>query len=43
MPASSKAAIANIFNGGIFFWKNGDNIGNFQIETSHGSIDNPIV
>lgn len=43
MPASSKAAIANIFNGGIFFWKNGDNIGNFRIETSNGSIDNPIV
>lgn len=43
MPASSKMAIANIFNGGIFFWKNGDNIGNFNVETSQGTIDNPIV
>ena len=42
MPASSKAAISKIFDGGIFFWKNGDNIGNFNIETSNGTVDNPI-
>lgn len=43
MPASSKEAIARIFDGGIFFWNNGDNIGNFSIETSQGTIDNPIL
>ena len=42
MPASSKAAIARIFDGGIFFWKNGDNVGNFAISVSNGSINNPI-
>ena len=43
MPASSKSAIGRIFDGGIFFWKNGDNIGNFSQSVSDGSINNPIV
>lgn len=43
MPASSKAAIARIFDGGIFFWKNGDQVGNFAISVTQGSINNPIV
>lgn len=43
MPASSKAALARIFDGGIFFWRNGDEVGNFNVETSHGSVDNPIL
>lgn len=43
MPSSSKAAIGKIFDGGIFFWKNGDNIGNFAISVTDGSINNPIV
>lgn len=42
MPSSSKAAIGRIFDGGIFFWKNGDEVGNFNVEHSNGSIDNPI-
>lgn len=43
MPSSSKEAIARIFDGGIFLWHNGDDIGNFTKHTSHGTIDNPIV
>jgi hypothetical protein len=43
MPASSKAAIAKIFDGGIFFWHNGDQIGNFSQSTSNGTINNPII
>ena len=43
MPASSKEAIARIFDGGITFWHNGDNIGNYAISTSNGTINNPIV
>lgn len=43
MPSSSKEAIARIFDGGITFWHNGDNVGNYAISTSQGSIDNPIV
>ena len=43
MPASSKAAIARIFDGGIFFWHNGDQIGNFMQSVTHGTINNPIV
>ena len=43
MPASSKEAIARIFDGGITFWHNGDNVGNYAISTSNGSIDNPII
>lgn len=49
MPASSKAAIGRIFDGGIFFWKadeahaatSNSNIGNFaQQVNSHGQILN---
>lgn len=43
MPASSKSAIGKIFDGGIFFWQNGDNIGNFSISVTNGSVNNPIV
>ena len=43
MPASSKDAIARIFDGGITFWHNGDQIGNYQQSVSSGSINNPIV
>jgi hypothetical protein len=42
MPATSRAAIAKIFDGGIFFWKNGDNVGNFNVggRTAQGAIIN---
>lgn len=43
MPATSKEAIARIFDSGITFWHNGDNVGNYAISTSDGSINNPIV
>ena len=43
MPATSKEAIGRIFDGGITFWHNGDQIGNYAQATSSGSIDNPIV
>lgn len=43
MPATSKDAIARIFDSGITFWHNGDNVGNYTISTSNGSIDNPII
>ena len=43
MPASSKEAIARIFDTGITFWHNGDNIGNYAISVSDGTINNPIV
>lgn len=43
MPASSKEAIARIFDGGITFWHNGDNVGNYAVSTSYGTINNPIV
>lgn len=43
MPSSSRQAIADIIDSGIFFWKNGDEIGNFRIEVTDGSINNPIV
>lgn len=36
IPASTKASIIDIFNGGITFWKNGDNIGDY-------SLNNQIV
>ena len=36
IPASSLAAINNIFDGGIFFWANGDNIGNFEVGGRNG-------
>lgn len=42
MPASSKEAIGRIFDGGIFFWKNGDDVGNFEVggRNSYGAILN---
>lgn len=45
MPSSSKEAIARIIDGGIFFWKNGDNVGNFEVGgrttgTSGGALIN---
>lgn len=43
MPTSSRKAIADIFDGGIFLWKNGDEVGNFRVEVTNGSINNPIV
>lgn len=43
MPSSSKEAIGRIFDSGITFWHNGDNIGNYAQSTSSGSINNPIV
>lgn len=42
MPASSKEAIAKIFDGGITFWHNGDNVGNYHISVTQDSINNPI-
>ena len=42
IPASSKSAIGKIFDGGIFFWKNGDNVGNFAVSVTNGSVNNPI-
>ena len=43
MPSSSKEAIARIFDGGITFWHNGDNVGNYNISVTNDSINNPIV
>lgn len=43
MPSSSKAAIGRIFDGGIFFWRNGDQVGNFRQSVTEGSINNPII
>ena len=43
MPSSSKDAIARIFDGGITFWHNGDNVGNYGISVTNGSINNPII
>lgn len=43
MPASSRAAIAKIFDGGITFWHDGDNVGNYGQSVSYGTINNPIV
>ena len=43
MPASSKEAIARIFDSGITFWHNGDNIGNYAISVSNDTINNPIL
>lgn len=42
MPASSKSAIGKIFDGGIFFWRNGDEIGNFESggRNNYGAILN---
>ena len=43
MPASSKDAIARIFDGGITFWHDGDQIGNYRQSVTSGSINNPII
>lgn len=42
IPSSSLAAINAIFDGGIFFWNNGDNIGNFEIggRNTYGALIN---
>lgn len=42
MPASSRDAIGRIFDGGITFWHNGDQVGNYAQSVSDGSINNPI-
>lgn len=44
MPASSKDAIGRIFDGGITFWHNGNQIGNYrQGSQPNDTINNPIV
>lgn len=43
MPASSKEAIARIFDSGITFWHNGDNVGNYAISVTNDTINNPIL
>lgn len=43
MPSSSKEAIGRIFDGGITFWHNGEQIGNYMQSVSNGSINNPII
>lgn len=43
MPSSSKEAIGRIFDGGITFWHNGDQVGNYMQSVSSGSINNPII
>lgn len=43
MPASAKEAIGRIFDGGITFWHNGDQIGNYMQSVTDGTINNPIV
>ena len=43
MPSSSKAAISKIFDGGITFWHDGDNVGNYAQSVSSGTINNPII
>lgn len=43
MPASSKEAIARIFDSGITFWHNGDNVGNYAISVTNDTINNPII
>lgn len=34
IPASIKSSIINIFNSGITFWKNGDNIGDYSLDNT---------
>lgn len=43
MPSSSKEAIGRIFDGGITFWHNGDQIGNYAQSVTNDSINNPII
>lgn len=42
MPSTSKEAIERIIDGGIFFWNNGDNVGNFEVEArnQYGALIN---
>ena len=42
MPSSSKEALERIFDSGIFFWKNGDNVGNFETggRNTYGALIN---
>lgn len=42
IPATSKDAIARIFDGGITFWHDGDKVGNYRQSVTNGSINNPI-
>lgn len=43
MPASSKEAIGRIFDGGITFWHNINQIGNYAQSVTSGTVNNPIV
>lgn len=43
MPSSSKEAIGRILDGGITFWHNGDQIGNYRQSVTNDTINNPIV
>lgn len=43
MPSSSRAAIEKIFDGGITFWHNGNEIGNYMQSFTEGTINNPII
>lgn len=43
MPASSKEAIARIFDGGITLWHNINQIGNYQQSVTEGTVNNPII
>lgn len=43
MPATSRDAIGRIFDGGITFWHNGDQVGNYAQSVTDGSINNPII
>ena len=43
MPSSSKEAIGRILDGGITFWHNIDQIGNYNQSVTSGTINNPIV
>ena len=42
IPSSSLTAINDIFDGGIFFWNNGDNVGNFGVggRNTYGALIN---
>lgn len=42
MPASSKEALGRIFDGGITFWHDLNQVGNYLQSVTEGSINNPI-
>lgn len=42
MPATSKEALERIFDGGITMWHNLNNIGNYNLDVTQGTINNPI-